>query len=146
MACKMSAQPDENFECPVCFCSSEELAQVKPCSHWFCSNCIINWQKFNKNCPICRTVIDSAEEHGRSNKRKRVIVQPRRADAVLAEIRDPQRHRFLETAGFARILECYASLHFDLNPKRLRTGDKFGAGRPLLGANVGSKENPINIE
>jgi hypothetical protein len=134
-----SCQPEKNFECPICFCHAQELVQLKPCLHWFCSKCFIEWQKINKTCALCRTNFDFFEEHGTSNKRIRDIIPPRR-NAPLAQILHPnitpEICKTLEKAVSAVIIKNIFMLDDYLNPRKKRR----------MGENFGSKKNPFIIE
>ncbi|GJQ75385.1 hypothetical protein Trydic_g23561 [Trypoxylus dichotomus] len=52
-------QIENELQCAIC---TELLIKVTTlnCSHSFCKDCIKEWRKTNKNCPICRTKIGTA--------------------------------------------------------------------------------------
>lgn len=47
--------------CCICLCDMEEGTETTklPCSHYFHQDCIIEWLKINKSCPIDKKNIDA---------------------------------------------------------------------------------------
>ena len=47
---------DTHLQCPICM-EVFIMATSTNCGHTFCQDCILNWKKKNKFCPVCRTKI-----------------------------------------------------------------------------------------
>ncbi|KAJ3624474.1 hypothetical protein MTP99_018090 [Tenebrio molitor] len=41
--------------CSICHDSLKNYCEISPCQHPFHKKCIIQWQAYNKTCPICRS-------------------------------------------------------------------------------------------
>ncbi|KAK0388652.1 hypothetical protein NLU13_4895 [Sarocladium strictum] len=56
---------DGHTECAICIDSFEEgqTATFLPCKHWFHDECVVLWLKEHNTCPVCRTPIETREEH-----------------------------------------------------------------------------------
>jgi len=53
----MKIEPEEN-NCTICFYNLIEYnVAVLTCGHFFHKQCITNWLKHEKNCPLCRKEI-----------------------------------------------------------------------------------------
>jgi len=52
-----SGEEEEGVMCAICHSSIKpmEVALVRGCDHPFCCNCILNWSKQRKKCPLCNT-------------------------------------------------------------------------------------------
>ena len=48
-----------NSLCSICFNKFIRPCAIKPCLHLFCFKCLLEWQKYNYSCPLCRTNIIS---------------------------------------------------------------------------------------
>ena len=42
----------EKIKCPICTTEVEEIVETI-CGHKFCYDCISEWLKDNKKCPVC---------------------------------------------------------------------------------------------
>mmetsp|Transcript_17320 Transcript_17320/g.55609 ORF Transcript_17320/g.55609 Transcript_17320/m.55609 type:complete len:221 (-) Transcript_17320:113-775(-) len=51
----------EENECPVCMEATAVV--VLPCSHAFCKKCLDDWTSRDDTCPLCRTALETEEEH-----------------------------------------------------------------------------------
>lgn len=49
---------DDHIECSICFSKLNEEYKTE-CNHIFCTVCIIEWYKKQKNCPLCRRTIEN---------------------------------------------------------------------------------------
>ena len=47
---------DTHLQCPICM-EVFFMATSLNCGHTFCNDCIVNWRKKNKHCPLCRNRI-----------------------------------------------------------------------------------------
>jgi hypothetical protein len=47
----------EEFKCPICQDLLIDSTSIASCSHTFCLDCLREWFKTNKNCPVCRKSI-----------------------------------------------------------------------------------------
>ncbi|KAF4688899.1 hypothetical protein FOZ62_018016, partial [Perkinsus olseni] len=48
---------DQNHTCSICFKDLEnEKVWELTCGHYFCLDCIEEWSKFKRTCPVCREV------------------------------------------------------------------------------------------
>lgn len=52
-------QVESTRKCILCLENRLDLTTT-PCGHLFCWNCILDWIKFKKNCPVCREAITSS--------------------------------------------------------------------------------------
>lgn len=50
-------EPPKDWLCPICI-EPAQMCQtircIRACSHIFCSDCICEWFKENKSCPVCK--------------------------------------------------------------------------------------------
>ena len=48
---------EKSFECSICYESHYAILLTRDCSqpHKFCTKCLRNWMKINRECPVCRT-------------------------------------------------------------------------------------------
>eukprot|EP00826_Nyctotherus_ovalis_P033713 TRINITY_DN2745_c0_g1_i6.p2 TRINITY_DN2745_c0_g1~~TRINITY_DN2745_c0_g1_i6.p2 ORF type:complete len:120 (-),score=29.34 TRINITY_DN2745_c0_g1_i6:691-1050(-) len=51
-----------HLTCPICM-DFMVGAVVTLCGHTFCERCILEWNLFNKDCPVCRQQIRSETPH-----------------------------------------------------------------------------------
>ena len=49
---EVSSNDDED-ECSICLCEKIDETKIN-CNHTFCKECIEQWEKNNKSCPLCR--------------------------------------------------------------------------------------------
>ena len=52
----MLALADTHLQCPICM-EVFIMATSLNCGHTFCQDCIVDWRKKTKQCPVCRTRI-----------------------------------------------------------------------------------------
>ena len=52
---------EEKEMCSVCYCEYEpdEEVLVLPCKHFYHADCVSQWLRINKTCPVCRQPIAS---------------------------------------------------------------------------------------
>lgn len=53
------AQEDVQEICSICLDPYKDAAMVDRCFHKFCFLCIMNWTSMSRNCPLCKTRIDT---------------------------------------------------------------------------------------
>lgn len=41
-------------KCPICYNFIRRKSRPNCCYHYFCRDCINQWSKFKKTCPLCR--------------------------------------------------------------------------------------------
>jgi len=51
----ISDSEQDNYECSICLCSEKNDLVTIICMHVFHKDCISEWVKFDKSCPLCRT-------------------------------------------------------------------------------------------
>jgi hypothetical protein len=54
---KVVSGVQEEFKCPICQDLLIDSTTIASCSHTFCLDCLKEWFKTNKNCPVCRKTI-----------------------------------------------------------------------------------------
>lgn len=53
--------PHNPQTCPICLSTitTTRLAILSPCSHAYCTHCILKWSDVKRTCPLCNTTFDS---------------------------------------------------------------------------------------
>jgi Ring finger domain len=59
---EFSTNIDEN-NCSICLLEVEEKVFTDRCIHSFCRNCLVQWSKIKKECPICRQKFNRIIKH-----------------------------------------------------------------------------------
>lgn len=52
---------DDELKCPICCYVLEDALQAPSCEHSFCKNCITEWLKIQKSCPVDRTELQQTD-------------------------------------------------------------------------------------
>lgn len=82
-----------DFQCSICYniIDNNNISKI-PCTHIFCSTCIIRWASNNNSCPICRAIIfktnnenNEDNENSENNITIPSYMRIRRRNAVLLE-------------------------------------------------------------
>lgn len=66
-------ESDKSFNCAICLGVIHDGSIIK-CGHFFCHDCIHNWLKNKKTCPICKVVTTRAELYNFKFKNKPDLV------------------------------------------------------------------------
>ena len=48
---------EDKYKCPICFLVMREVVQTH-CGHKYCRDCLFDWMKTSKKCPICKDVLN----------------------------------------------------------------------------------------
>ena len=60
----------EGEDCPICMETLDTNVIVTHCAHKFHSNCLMEWNRQNTTCPLCRTELGSTGEEVKREEQK----------------------------------------------------------------------------